>query len=131
MSSSNDSVIQSYERKGFVEVRPGVWEKPKGVPAPKVSNPKPRERPAQLESGGEGKARSPGCPLVRFTLCRVRLLDVDAKYHSCKDLLDGLAIAGLIRGDKEGEITLEVNQAKVQSYEDEITLIEIIYEFHQ
>lgn len=81
--------------------------------------------PIALESDSKGEAQSTRCPHVRFTLCRVKLLDVDAKYHSCKDLIDGLQHAGLISGDREGEITLEVNQVKVAHYEDEQTVVEI------
>ena len=121
----NESIIKSYERKGYVEVSPGVWERRKAVPVVKVSHPQPRECPVELAVDSEREAPGTGCPHVCFTLCRVRLLDVDAKYHSCKDLLDGLAIAGIIRGDQEGQVTLEVNQIKVSHYEDEQTLIEI------
>lgn len=66
-------------------------------------------------------------PHVRFTLCRVSLLDVDAKWGSIKDLLDGMQIAGLIPGDREGEITLAVYQQKVFHRSDECTEIEIVY----
>ncbi len=90
-----------------------------------LPNPKPRERQASLAGDSEGKAQGAGCPVVRFTLRRVKLLDVDAKYASVKDLLDGLAIAGIIRGDKEGEIRLEVEQVKVGHYEEERTVIEV------
>lgn len=62
---------------------------------------------------------------MRFILCRVRLLDVDAKWGSVKDLLDGLCYAGLIPGDREGQITLEVRQQKVSSYTGEKTIIEL------
>jgi hypothetical protein len=102
-----------------------AYERRKALPHTKVSDPKPCQRPAPLEANREGEAQGSGCPHVRFLLCRVRLLDIDAKYHSVKDLLDGLSIAGVIRGDQEGQITLEVNQTKVAHYKDEQTLIEI------
>ena len=82
-----------------------------------------RQRTQPLARHGAGKAQGPECPLVRFTLRRVKLLDVDAKYGSVKDLLDGCTIAGLIRGDKEGQIRLEVEQEKVGHYEQEETII--------
>lgn len=64
---------------------------------------------------------------MRFRLCRVKLLDVDAKFASVKDLLDGLTAAGLIHGDKEGQVDLKVEQVKVPSYSLERTEIEIDY----
>ena len=89
-----------------------------------VSNSEQRECPQALAGRDEGEAPRPGLRHCRFTLCRKKLLDVDAKYASVKDLLDCLAIAGVIRGDKEGEITLEVNQEKVKLC-DEQTVIEV------
>ena len=64
---------------------------------------------------------------MRFTLSRVRLLDADAKWGSVKDVLDGLQYAGLIRGDREDQIELEVRQVKVSSFKSETTEVEIIY----
>ena len=91
----------------------------------KVSDAKQCERPVALEADSKTEAPSAGCPLVRFRLCRVKLLDVDAKYASVKDLLDGLSNAGLIHGDKEGQIRLEVQQERVATYASEQTVIEI------
>ena len=79
-----------------------------------------------LEATG-GKETGIQIPCVRLTLCRVNLLDVDAKYASVKDVLDGLQHAGIICGDKEGEITLEVEQVKVAHFKDERTEIEVKY----
>lgn len=95
---------------------------PAGIPDTKL----PQQPPA-LEGAGEGEAPGTGCAHVCFTLFRVKLLDVDAKVASTKDLLDGLATAGLIRGDREGEISLEVRQEKVRTYKDEKTEITITY----
>ena len=83
---------------------------------------KQRERAQALAAGSEGKTPRPGLRHCRFTLRRLKLLDVDAKYASVKDLLDCLAIAGIIRGDKEGEITLEVNQEKVVKASEETSV---------
>lgn len=94
---------------------------------PRVPDSKQAERATALATKREGKTQSPGCPRVRFTLCRVRLLDVDAKFSSVKDTLDCLAVCGLIPGDREGEITLEVRQLKVSKYCEEKTLIQIVY----
>ena len=89
-----------------------------------ISDTEQRERTQALAAGGEGKTPRTGLRHCRFTLCRSKLLDDDAKYASVKDLLDCLAIAGIIRGDKEGEITLEVNQEKVVKASEE-TIIEV------
>lgn len=95
---------------------------------PSISHAEQCERPKELAGGDEGKAQSSGCLAVIFTLHRVQLLDVDAKYGSVKDLLDGLQYAGLIRGDKEGQIDLKVEQVKVKHRKEEQTVIEITYE---
>lgn len=95
-------------------------------PNPPVSNPSIKRHEAKQQVGSkQGKVSSTHRPHVRFLLRRVRLLDVDAKYASIKDLLDGLQIAGCISGDKEGQITLQVDQEKVGSYAEEKTVIEI------
>lgn len=94
-------------------------------PDPQLPDAEPKEQARALDKNHEGEAPSAGRPLVRFTLRRVRLLDADAKYGSIKDLLDGLQFAGLVRGDKEEEIILEVRQEKVGSFKEEKTVIEI------
>lgn len=88
-----------------------------------LQNPKHAQQAGALDGYGEGEASFTGCPVVRFTLFRVSLLDVDAKWSSVKDLLDGLQYAGLIPGDKEGQITLEVTQKKVAHFAEENTEI--------
>jgi hypothetical protein len=89
----------------------------------------PDTQPCQLqetlEANSGGETQGARLPHVCFTLCRKQLLDVDAKYASVKDLLDGLAISRIICGDKEGQITLEVNQEKVGKGQAEKTIIEI------
>ncbi len=80
--------------------------------------------------GSEAKRKAPGarCPIVGFTLYRVKLLDWEAKYSSVKDLLDGLCYAGLVDGDREDQIDPKsyVIQKKVRSYAEEKTVIELI-----
>ena len=88
-----------------------------------IPDSKPRERKEALEASGERETQGAGLRHCRFTLYRKKLLDVDAKYSSVKDLLDCLTIALVIRGDKEGQITLEVEQVKVKR--DEKTVIEV------
>jgi hypothetical protein len=93
---------------------------------PEVSNAEPEEQARALDGHDAGETQGAGCPLVRFTLRRVKLLDVDAKFGSIKDLLDALQYAGAIRGDREGQIRLEVLQEKVKTYAQEETQIEVI-----
>jgi hypothetical protein len=66
-------------------------------------------------------------PLVRFDLRRVRLLDRDNAWGSIKSLLDGLTTAGLIPGDAEDQIDIDVRQQKVSRKNAEQTVIEIDY----
>ena len=87
-----------------------------------ISDTKQSECEKTLEVGGRGEAQGSRLLHVCFTLHREQLLDVDAKYSSTKDLLDFLATCGIIPGDREDQITLEVNQIKSK---DEKTVIEI------
>ena len=77
------------------------------------------EREETLEADSQGEAQGAGLPHCCFTLIRKKLLDVDAKYASVKDLLDCLTISKCIRGDKEGQISLEVQQRKCEKGEQE------------
>lgn len=112
------------------------WRKKMGLPPPgqhdhqartRVPHPQPAQPAPALDQDHAGEARGPRRPRVRFTLFRVRLLDADAKHGSCKDLLDGLQYAGLIPGDREDQICLEVEQARVHHFHEERTEIEIEY----
>lgn len=107
------------------------WASPSFIEANKTDaplpNPKPQKQARTLAGNDEGETQSAGRPLVRFTLRRVRLLDVDAKFSSVKDLLDSCTYAGLIPGDKEGQIDLEVLQEKVSHFKEEETEIVIEY----
>lgn len=98
----------------------------KNIPNPKrLQDAKQCEQPKALEGDSKREAQFTGRAHVCFTLRRVNLLDVDAKYCSVKDLLDGCRYAGLIRGDTENDITLEVKQERVKHYKDEEVQIEI------
>lgn len=90
-----------------------------------IPDAKPLKQKMALASGGSGKAQSAGCLHCRFTLRRSRTLDVDEKYASIKHVLDFLAACGVICGDKEGQITLEVNQERITKGERETTTIEV------
>lgn len=85
-----------------------------------------RQSAASLASDSEGKTQGRGLLLVRFTVSRKRLLDVDAKYAAVKHLLDCVVAAGIVAGDKEGQITLEVVQQKIKKGESESTVVEVI-----
>jgi len=96
-----------------------------------VSDAKQCQCPETLASDSQREAQGARPLHCRFTLRRKQLLDVDAKYSSVKDLLDCLTFSGVIRGDKEGQITLEVNQEKVNKGEPETTTIEVFDNFQQ
>lgn len=109
--------------------RPEALRKPNDhTPRPKIphtepSKPTRRERP--LDRTDAGAPQGARLPHVCFVLRRVKLLDVDAKWGSVKDLLDGIVIAKLVDGDREDQITLEVRQETVAHYADEETIIEV------
>jgi len=92
-----------------------------------LSNAKQRQLPAQLGPDNARETQSARCVPVCFTLYRRRLLDVDAKYSSVKDLLDCVVDAGFADGDKEGQVSLEVRQVKVKTKSEECTTIELTH----
>ncbi len=116
---TRNEIIRRYPRASEAFIRANLSA---GDPIPDTEQ---RQRPEALARRDEGEAPRPGLRHCRFTLCRKQLLDVDAKYASVKDILDFLAICRVIRGDKEGEITLEVNQRKIAKGEPERTIIEV------
>lgn len=83
--------------------------------------------PDAPDAGSPRKEQGQSRPLVRFTFCRTRLVDVDCVAGLGKDLLDGLADAGLISGDREDQIIYEASQKKVGHKRDEGIIIEIVY----
>ena len=94
----------------------------------KVSPAEPErgETPA-LDQTTSGATESSGRVTIRFVFRRLRLLDRDNAHAGAKDLLDGLRYAGLISGDSEKEISLQVEQEKVAHISDQGTVIEIIW----
>ncbi len=86
-----------------------------------------REQTPALGSEGKREASGAKCPLIGFTLYRVKLLDWEAKYSSVKDLLDGCVASGLLDGDREDQIDPKsfVIQKKVSHYSEERTEITI------
>ncbi len=93
----------------------------------KIQDSEQCEQTPALGGEGEGEASGARCPLIGFTLYRVKLLDWEAKYSSVKDLLDGCVAAGILDGDREDQIDPKsyVRQVKVKSYAEERTVIEI------
>ena len=91
----------------------------------KLSDTKQRQCSKTLAGDNEGKTQSARPLHCRFEMRRKSLLDVDAKYASVKDLLDCLVFSGVIPGDKEGQISLEVSQSKVKKGEPEMITIEV------
>lgn len=119
---TRDELLKRYPHASESFLRANATDLPA---RPALPHTEQRERPQALARRDEGETPRPGLRHCRFTLIRKSCLDVDAKYASVKDLLDCLAIAGVIRGDKEGEVTLEVNQRKVNKGEPETTIIEV------
>ena len=70
------------------------------------------------------KADGPRKVTVTFELAG-SLFDVDGKVSASKPYLDGLADAGLITGDREGEIELVVSQRKVRYRDAQGVCIEV------
>jgi len=88
------------------------------------SQPQPDKTPA-LGAAVQGEEKSVLRLTVCFTLFRVQLLDPDNAAGSCKDLLDGLRHAGILSDDTWYQIKLEVDQQRVDHYNEEKTVIEI------
>src|SRR5271165_1847725 len=88
----------------------------------------PEPEPIQvgaLESCPGREAQSPARPLVRITRRSTRLLDRDNLWGSVKPLLDSLRDSGLVAGDDEASIQLDVRQEKVKHLAERGTIVEI------
>ena len=85
-----------------------------------------QDKTTALDSTISREAKSVQRPTVRIIFRRQRTLDKDNYSGSGKDILDGLRHAGLIPGDSEAEIDLQVEQEKVGHLSDQRTVIEII-----
>jgi hypothetical protein len=86
---------------------------------------KPVKLAPALAVKGSGEASGARLPHCCITQCRVKLLDVDAKWSAVKDLLDALVACGALPGDRENQITLEVRQIRVAHFKEEKTIVEI------
>ncbi len=87
---------------------------------------KQNKRPAL---GGEAsrEVKSDERPIVGIKCFRVRLLDKENLYGSTKCLTDCLREVGLIPGDSEKEIDLQVSQEKVAHRNEQRTKLTITY----
>ena len=86
-----------------------------------------RDQTKSLVEAVPGETQGVERTRIRFTQYRVRLLDPDNATAACKDLLDGLQVAQIIKNDSEGCIALEVHQVKVDDRAYQKTVIEIIW----
>lgn len=92
-------------------------DRPPPSPIPKCAV---RDEPL---AAAQGEEKNLGRVIVRIKSFRTRLLDPD---NLCpKYFIDGLRYAGLIRGDSQADIILQVSQEKVAKRKDEYTSIEI------
>jgi hypothetical protein len=83
------------------------------------------DKATALERVAKRKEKSLGRITVRYRLCRVRPIDPDGVAGSTKDCTDGLCRCGLLPGDNPFQITLIVEQERVDHYHQERTEIEI------
>jgi hypothetical protein len=89
----------------------------------------PKHVPADaLDQPTKGGHQGSGRVVVRITLCRVRVTDLDNAYGGLKPLIDALVLCELIDDDDPASIRLEVSQQKVGRLADQKTKIELIYE---
>lgn len=97
-------------------------------PRATVHTPKPKPAPVQTLDNSQGsEIRCLARPMVRIRMRRCWVLDRDNAWGAIKSLLDGLQKAGLIPGDREDDIELEVSQEKVNHRYQQGTTIEINY----
>jgi hypothetical protein len=102
--------------KSFIEANPQIFA-PQREP----------DQGATLDGEAQRKAKSDARPLVSIILHRCRLLDKENAYGATKILTDCLCQVGLISGDSEAEIDLQVTQEKVAHRNDQRTEVRIIY----
>jgi|ERR1041385_1944557 hypothetical protein len=90
------------------------------------TEPQRNQTPALGGANGR-KEESPERVTVRFIGYRCRPLDPDNFAGGCKDLLDALRHAHLIKGDEPWKIIFQTEQIKVSHKTYEKTEIEIRY----
>lgn len=90
---------------------------------------KPEPTPVPpLDNSPSSEIRCVARPMVSIRMRRCWILDRDNAWGAIKSLLDGLQKAGLIPGDREDQIELEVIQEKVNHRYQQGTTIELEYE---
>ena len=90
----------------------------------KADKPTPRET---LERPVAGEEKSDARPIVSYVLYRCRPLDPDAIHGATKVCTDCLCKIGLLAGDSEKHIRLEVRQEKVAHMNEQRTTLKITY----
>ncbi len=111
---------------GVRAMNPHLFPTNETAPRTEVPNPKPqRHKKTALERSIPREEESLPRVTVRFIGYRVQPLDPDNFAGSCKDLLDGLRHATLIRGDEPWRIRFETEQYRVAHYAQEKTVIEL------
>lgn len=80
-----------------------------------------------LESEVPGQGKSDARPVLSIKCFRVRLLDKDNLYAGTKSLTDCIREIGLVSGDTEAEIDIQVSQEKVAHYREQRTEVKITY----
>ena len=88
--------------------------------------PEPTSR-SPLVREASGKAKSDARISVEYVLYRVRLLDPDNAVGATKTITDCLCTCGLIPGDAADQITVEVQQKKVNHLDEQHTELKITY----
>jgi len=118
---------------GYIEVAPNVYErrpsiKPKsGIDVP-IGNkrnlpiPQPAIRNESLAEA-EGKKEDTGRVHIRIVFVRTRLIDPDNNISKWE--VDCLRYAGVIKNDREQDVTIETGQRKAAKGEQEKTIIEV------
>lgn len=123
----NSDVLDALKRKGYARNEDGSWS----LAAPLVAKihstraePKPIQALVESESTKiDGMAK----PYVRITRFSTGRLDRDNLWASVKSLVDGLQQSGLIHGDSENEIDLQVAQEHVKTRAEQGTEIVITF----
>ena len=59
-------------------------------------------------------------PTVHITIFTIRVMDKDNMYASCKAIIDGLTVAGLIPDDSQDDISLTIDYQKVAKIKEQI-----------